>query len=628
MFLFKNTKNLVKRIIMNVAVYGWIGVLVIMLLSIILPSSFHQIFYSLMVISSFSALIGTVVSIVWSIVEFFANILSENKGIKPTATEAIYPVTSSKVENKAFTFETFKVQSSVPEDKSDANYQARMDFERGGSPSFESSLGNRGMFTCSNCHNVLPQKYLHSNGICSSCATELNSQIINHVKSSYTDIKLGEKFDGGFTEYYISLRKDIKGYCIYENSWHYNAGIETHISTKYLDDSQIKSFSFDSFIRFIKSQCPNYEIDRYTENNAELLRIFKKEKNCESEIGAETSQENQKQNKNIWLFYYKKNESEWYQIELQFNENDEISIIDTYYWPAVRGGSNGGQTIFKLDSDYFTKNSIDDFIAFLTNKYKLVKQFNQDFSNLKHRDDIKALFKNSNTPSNSTIKNIYFSKFNIVDGNLIDKKSGSTLIKEVVLDDNTDKQIMKVENYVENYIEATLKKGEYKGYQYPQSKSGMSCKECGKHLRAFHYYRNNFCWTYCEECGKPNHASHAAPYKTIELMFSGNQERGYGLAIEIENWPSLVCGSLRYEEWECLGTFCGGYGADRVDLPSNYIVEHTVDEFIDDYILKDNKAINHISNFINEEFLNMTRTILMESGIFKQPTQAAIAEMK
>lgn len=198
------------------------------------------------------------------------------------------------------------------------------------------------------------------------------------------------------------------------------------------------------------------------------------------------------------------------------------------------------------------------------------------------------------------------------------KPSETNHILSDSIDDNTDKQIVKVDNYVENYIEAILKKGEYKGYQYPQSKSGMSCKECGKHLRAFHYYRNNFCWTYCEECGKPYRASHAAPYKTIELMFSGDQERGYGLAIEIENWPSLVCGSLRYEEWECLGIFCGGYGADRVDLPSNYIAEHTVDEFIDEYILKDNKAINHISDFINEEFLNMTRTILMESGVFKK----------
>ena len=30
----------------------------------------------------------------------------------------------------------------------------------------------------------------------------------------------------------------------------------------------------------------------------------------------------------------------------------------------------------------------------------------------------------------------------------------------------------------------------------------MSCELCGKPLCAFHYYRNNICWTYCEECGK------------------------------------------------------------------------------------------------------------------------------
>lgn len=129
----------------------------------------------------------------------------------------------------------------------------------------------------------MPLKYLHSNGICASCANELNIQTVKPVKSSYLDIKLGEKFDGGFTEYYIYLRKDIKGYYIHESSWHYNAGTETHISTKYLDDSQIKSFSFDIFIRFIKAQYPEYEIDdEYLKDNIDLLRVFKKEKICQS----------------------------------------------------------------------------------------------------------------------------------------------------------------------------------------------------------------------------------------------------------------------------------------------------------------------------------------------------------
>ena len=173
-------------------------------------------------------------------------------------------------------------------------------------------------------------------------------------------------------------------------------------------------------------------------------------------------------------------------------------------------------------------------------------------------------------------------------------------------------------NEVNNNLKTITEKIEYEGYQYPQIKSRMSCKECGKPLRAFRYYRDNICWTYCEECGKPYQAKHAAPYKTIELMFSGNQGGGYGLAIEIENWPSLVCSSFRYEEWECLGTFCGGYGADRVDLPSNYIAEHTVDEFIDEYILKENKVIKNIRDSHSEDFLNSTRTILIESGVFKK----------
>ena len=101
-------------------------------------------------------------------------------------------------------------------------------------------------------------------------------------------------------------------------------------------------------------------------------------------------------NKSLCLCYYKKDEYEWYQVELQFSANNEILIVDTYYWPAHRGASNGGQSTTKLDADYFAKNTIDDFIVFLKNNYKLAKDFNQDFSALKNRDDIKALFENSN----------------------------------------------------------------------------------------------------------------------------------------------------------------------------------------------------------------------------------------
>ena len=99
--------------------------------------------------------------------------------------------------------------------------------------------------------------------------------------------------------------------------------------------------------------------------------------------------------KNIRLCYCRKNAGEWWTVELQFNKNNEILLVDIYYWPAVRGGSNGGESITKLDADYFTKNSIDDFIAFLKTECKLAEEFHQDFSILKERDDIKALFGNT-----------------------------------------------------------------------------------------------------------------------------------------------------------------------------------------------------------------------------------------
>jgi len=170
---------------------------------------------------------------------------------------------------------------------------------------------------------------------------------------------------------------------------------------------------------------------------------------------------------------------------------------------------------------------------------------------------------------------------------------------------------------VDNNLKTSTEKVEHKGVQYPQSQNGMNCKTCGKPLSAFRYYRDNICWTYCEECGKPHQACYAAPYRTIELMFSGIQREGACLTLEIKNWPSLEPSCLRWYEWS-LG---GGY-EEKIGLPTNYISEHTVDEFINDYIKRPNKLIRHISNHNSEDFLNRSRIILQESGIFKQQTHA------
>ena len=141
----------------------------------------------------------------------------------------------------------------------------------------------------------------------------------------------------------------------------------------------------------------------------------------------------------------------------------------------------------------------------------------------------------------------------------------------------------------------------------------MICEKCGKPLRAFHYYRNNACSVYCEKCAKPYHACHAAPYRTIELVFSGIQREGISLTLEIDKWPSLEHSYMRWYEWN----WSGG-SQSKVDLPTNYILEHTVDEFIDEYILKDNEVIKHIRYNNSEKFLNEIKNILIESGIFQK----------
>ena len=168
-------------------------------------------------------------------------------------------------------------------------------------------------------------------------------------------------------------------------------------------------------------------------------------------------------------------------------------------------------------------------------------------------------------------------------------------------------------NEVNNNLKTITEKIEYKGIQYPQSNNEMNCEMCGKPLRAFHYYRDNFCSTYCEKCGKPYQSTRAAPYRTVELIFSGIQREGFSLTIEIKSWPSLKCSSFRWYEW----AFGGGY-VEELDLTSNYMLEHTVDEFIDEYILKENKVIKHIPDSHSEDFLKSTRTTLIESGVFQK----------
>ena len=140
----------------------------------------------------------------------------------------------------------------------------------------------------------------------------------------------------------------------------------------------------------------------------------------------------------------------------------------------------------------------------------------------------------------------------------------------------------------------------------------MICYKCGKKLRAFHYYRDNACFVYCEECGKTYQACYAAPYRTIELKFSACQQEGFSFTLEIEKWPSLEYSYLHWKEWNWSG------GVDsKVHLPSNYLSEHTMDEFIDEFILKENEATKHISP-LNQNSLNDIRIALEESVVFRK----------
>ena len=59
--------------------------------------------------------------------------------------------------------------------------------------------------------------------------------------------------------------------------------------------------------------------------------------------------------------------------------------------------------------------------------------------------------------------------------------------------------------------------------------------------------------------------------------------------MEVEKWTSLEQCYLRWYEWNETG------GSDvKVDLPANYMREHTVEEFLAEYILKENDVTNCI----------------------------------
>lgn len=143
------------------------------------------------------------------------------------------------------------------------------------------------------------------------------------------------------------------------------------------------------------------------------------------------------------------------------------------------------------------------------------------------------------------------------------------------------------------------------------------CEKCGEPLHAFHYYRDNACFTYCEKCGNSNLAAFAAPYRTIELNFDGHQREGFSLTVEVEKWPSLEQCYLRWYEWNETG------GSDvKVDLPANYMTEHTVEEFLAEYILKENDVTNCIPFSINEGLLRQIRNRLTESGVLLEKRTA------
>lgn len=73
-------------------------------------------------------------------------------------------------------------------------------------------------------------------------------------------------------------------------------------------------------------------------------------------------------------------------ISLHFEINGDLIIYETAWWPVHRGASNAGQKEHTLPNDYFAKNTLQDFIDFLS------KKFNKDFSDLRTNKILEFLF--------------------------------------------------------------------------------------------------------------------------------------------------------------------------------------------------------------------------------------------
>jgi len=88
--------------------------------------------------------------------------------------------------------------------------------------------------------------------------------------------KCGECYDGGSIECYLVLRRDERGYYIYNHAWNYNAKCETYLGMKRLEPDFFQKYSIDEFIDLMQQWYPGYEVKRYVEANSGIQEIFRK----------------------------------------------------------------------------------------------------------------------------------------------------------------------------------------------------------------------------------------------------------------------------------------------------------------------------------------------------------------
>jgi len=377
MFLFKNTKSIVKRIGMNLAVYGFAGMAIIMCLASLMPESIEGYVYSLSVLCSVAAILGCMIATVWFFVELFTSVAVPDR----------YPLIPNSVLPEAVLLFELRQEGNLQQffltDKKTILMKETADNYKQNPTSLSFKKLNR---IIAESNSAEAKKY---QGISKDNCFHLAAQALYPLDNlAYTPntaeelfypqqkalVEAGHVFASRFTRFpelpdyarpYDTFMQDAKILFNLENV----RNLESH------------------YIAFHENEGQFYQVyDRTVGESRQShlsgwMRIFdpgKEKPICrisKQEVRALLHQHHYKMD-----LYYEQHQYEWLTISLAFRQDGTIELIDERRW-----GREGGSKSYPCSSTFFADKSSDDFISFLTHRFKI------DFSDLYTRKNLHVL---------------------------------------------------------------------------------------------------------------------------------------------------------------------------------------------------------------------------------------------